>query len=70
MYEIPTDPEGELSDGTAIRRIFSAASIHAFSSTADVSGLVNVRSSMLEIVRGDDIDNVDADELPVLLGWC
>lgn len=74
MYETPTDPEGEFSDGMATRLIFLAASMHACSCTPDVSGTAKVRSSMLAIVNGDDdIDRVDdeteTDDPAALLGW-
>lgn len=65
MYETPTDPEGELSDGIAIRFIWEAASIQACSSTSDVSGGEKVRSSMLAIDNGfiDCIcSDVDVDD--------
>ncbi len=48
MYEMPTDPESEISveTGTANRFICLAASIQACSSIPLVSGVVKVKSSI------------------------
>jgi hypothetical protein len=63
MYETPMEPEGEFSDGIAIRFIWEAASIQACSCTLDVSGVEKVRSSMLAIDNGIDCSCSDDDDI-------